>query len=305
MESTALRCSIDIGSNSINCLIAEYDSVSKVLQECYVESLVTELGRGVDATGNLQLDTMEASRNALETYCQKAKGFGIDPDRIIVTATEASRVASNASKFYNGIQSNLGLNVSIISGEKEAYFSALGASQGTTDEQILLLDIGGSSTEFVHAHLRDFKIKHSISLPFGSVRSTEWLSKGSFDTNFSKIWESMEGIESIFRGKKLLCVAGTMTSLFTMVLGGKVFSSELIHQKSAAIDQFDGFFREYSSSTGDKLLQEFPFLGKRSKAIMGGLYLASSIFGSLKTPEIICSTRGLRYGTLIDGGLSL
>ena len=123
------RASIDIGSNSLNLLLAEVLGPCE-LREIKSESFVTQLGKGVQATGVL------AEENLLETYkalahCKhEAEKLGISANNILAVATEASRVASNSTLFYEKVQRELGIVVKIISGDQEAKLSALAGRAG-------------------------------------------------------------------------------------------------------------------------------------------------------------------------------
>ena len=88
---------------------------------------------------------MEATSKALSSYVEECDKYGVPRERIIVTATEASRVANNAREFFNQMSRQLNIKVNIITSDAEAYLSTLGVLFGTdfTSEKITIIDIGG------------------------------------------------------------------------------------------------------------------------------------------------------------------
>ena len=109
------RASIDIGSNSVLLLAADLDeSGNKILSELLDLSHITSLGKDLDKTKKFHTDSMNATYNALVEYKKELKKINIFPETVLVTATEASRVATNASEFFLKIKEELGFKITII-----------------------------------------------------------------------------------------------------------------------------------------------------------------------------------------------
>lgn len=119
-----LRASIDIGSNSILLLAGDFST--STYKELLNESNVTGLGRELDKNKAFLDIAMEESFHVLKQYAKQVINIGIDPSEVIVTATEAARVANNAARFIERIKRETGLIIQIISGKGEAYFSTKG-----------------------------------------------------------------------------------------------------------------------------------------------------------------------------------
>lgn len=297
------RASIDIGSNSILLLAAEVNSSKGVIEREYLnESYITSLGKDLDKTKVFHPESMEASFKALEDCKRLLETVGIKPADVIVTATEASRVAGNALDFYARVKRELGFNVTIISSDGEAYYTALGvlSAMGEKAEDIVVMDIGGASTELIEIACKPFSIKNSISLPIGSVRATDWRSEGMFE---DKIKSILEHDFTHYQTKTLVCVAGSMTSLASMYLGAKEFKAERIEGMEIAFKSFKEFSTDLQKTNTENLLLLFPFLGKRAPMVASGALVAELIADKLGVLTIKISTRGLRYGTIITGGL--
>jgi exopolyphosphatase / guanosine-5'-triphosphate,3'-diphosphate pyrophosphatase len=294
-----LRATIDIGSNSVLLLLAQVEPYKEIAKL----SEVTGLGRGLDKTQQFSQIAMDETYEALEKYKRVCQENGLDPASIIATATEASRVAKNAPDFFNKIQSELGITIQTITGEGEAYLTTRGIlfDSNFSEDSIVIMDIGGASTELIKVNPKTFEISKSISLGVGSVRVTDWLKEGIFTNALSKLLTDHSAEIDQFHTKTLYCVAGTLTSLGNMHLGNKEFVESDVHGLKMQKEDIEKLFQKYSSFSATEFLELFPFLGKRSEAIRGGLMLTTHLVQRLKITNVVVSTYGLRYGTFLEG----
>mgnify|MGYP001438253593 CR=1 FL=1 len=216
------RASIDIGSNSVLLLAAEVNEQGMMTKEILNESFITSLGKDLDVTKRFHPDSMHATYEALGAYKKMLEGIQFPVENVIVTATEASRVATNSREFFQKIKSELGFNIQIITSEGEAYYTALGvvSSFSKENDKIVVMDVGGASTELIRMNLNPFKIVETISLPVGSVRATDWTKKGEFEDKMQAI---LSPDLSSYHTETLICVAGSMTALASMYLGQRVY----------------------------------------------------------------------------------
>lgn len=296
------RASIDIGSNSILLLAVELNQDGVIVKELLNESFITSLGKDLDMTKEFHPESMKVTYEALHEYKKKLDGINFKISEVIVTATEASRVSTNSREFFKKIKKELGFNIQIINSEGEAYYTALGvvSSLGSTSSKITVMDIGGASTELIQIDTKPFKIHKTISLPVGSVRATDWISKGEFD---SRIIEILNNDLNEFKTDTLVCVAGSMTALASMYLGQKEFVDSKIEGMMIPFSSFQDFAKDLRNTSVENLLMLFPFLGKRAPMVGAGSQVAELIGNKLKIDTIKISTRGLRYGTVIAGGI--
>lgn len=296
------RASIDIGSNSVLLLAVELGEKGEIKEELLNESFITSLGKDLDVTKKFHPDSMQATYDALKTYKELLDKIKFPVNEVIATATEASRVSTNSREFFKKIKDELGFNIQIISSDGEAYYTALGvvSSLPNAEGKIVVMDIGGASTELILINTNPFKIEKSISLPVGSVRATDWKNKNEFD---SKIYDILSPDLSEYNTDTLVCVAGSMTALASMYLGQREYSDTRIEGMSISFKSFQDFARDLQNTTVENLLMLFPFLGKRAPMVGAGSHVAEIIGSKLKIDLIKISTRGLRYGTVITGGI--
>ncbi|MBL7665584.1 MAG: hypothetical protein JNM93_10665 [Bacteriovoracaceae bacterium] len=295
-----LRASIDIGSNSTLLLAGNYQNGK--FEELANESRITGLGRGLDIDKAFIPEAMSDGLEALKEYSAICVKLGIKPEDVIVTATEASRVARNAKDYFAKIKKETGLNIQTITSDAEAYYSARGVlfDPLIKDKTIYIMDIGGASTEIIEVETKPFKIIRSISLPMGAVRMTSWLKEKNNLDKVEEIFTKFSDISS-YKTKKLFCVAGTMTSIGNMYLGHSEFVEKEVNLLELTSKDLNNVVEKYFPIAEADILKKFPFLGKRSRTIHGGMLVAKTVCDKLAVEKIVISTYGLRYGTLIEG----
>lgn len=297
------RASIDIGSNSVLLLAVELDEKGQIQEELLNESFITSLGKDLDVTKKFHPDSMLATYDALKAYKNLLDKIKFPVDQVIATATEASRVSTNSRDFFKKIKDELGFNIQIITSDGEAYYTALGvvSSLSSKEDSIVVMDIGGASTELIKIHTGPFKIENSISLPVGSVRATDWKKAGNFD---QKLSEMLMIDMSEYETSTLVCVAGSMTALASMYLGQREYVDSKVEGMQISFSSFQEFSRDLQKTTVENLLMLFPFLGKRAPMVGGGAHVAELIGNKLKIETMKVSTRGLRYGVVCTGGIN-
>ncbi len=295
-----IRASVDIGSNSVLLLACRMNKESgKIEKELLNLSYITSLGKDLDKTKQFHPESMKATYEALKDYKTQLEAIQFNPEDTIVTATEASRVATNAPEFFKKIKDELGFHITKISAQGEAHYTALGVAAAVdTTSDIVIMDMGGASTELIKVHLHPFSILSTVSMPVGSVRATDWRKEQIFEDKIQKVL----GIDfNPYKTKNLVCVAGSMTSLASMFLGHNTFQDSEIDGLVIKFDSFREFSKDLQKTNVENLLLLFPYLGKRAPMVAAASYVAELIGEKLNIETIQISTRGLRYGVLIQG----
>ena len=165
------RAVIDIGTNSVKLLVAEVDGNHVEPIEETAEQ--TRLGKGFYESQLLQPDAVVATAKAVAQFSDRARELGASSVRAF--ATSAARDARNPDSLLRAVEAASGLSVEIISGEQEAEWAFRGVSSDARFQQqpLLLLDVGGGSTEFILGHGEHKHFRQSF--PMGSVRLMEKL----------------------------------------------------------------------------------------------------------------------------------
>lgn len=301
-DPTSLKrvASIDIGTNTILLLIAEVDNGK--LKPLFEMETVVRLGEGLQKNGVLSEEAMKRGLQTLAQYlkwCQEMRA-----EIIFAVGTSALREAKNSEIFLKMSKEKLDLPIEIISGEEEAQLSFLAVAKDLKEvkEPILVVDVGGGSTEFILG--KDDQISQWISLPLGSVRFTEKfllsdpVQEGEWQRMGSEIHKLLIEIPPSQEPLSMVAVGGTATTLASVEQGLKEFVSEKIHhfvlKKEALRDQL----LLYRSKTIDerKKIPGLPI--PRADVILAGgaiLYMTMEKFGC---PSVLISCHGVRYGLL-------
>jgi exopolyphosphatase / guanosine-5'-triphosphate,3'-diphosphate pyrophosphatase len=160
---------VDIGTNSTRLLVADVED-GRVAAELDRDTEVTRLGEGVDSTGRLSDDAIERVSSTCAGYRERIDALGAE--RVVAVLTSAVRDAANGGEFRETLHRRFGFEANVISGEREARLTYRGATGWRAHEgPLLVLDIGGGSTEFVVGAGDD--VEFHVSTQIGSVRFTE------------------------------------------------------------------------------------------------------------------------------------
>ena len=161
---------IDIGTNTLRLLIAEYSADGKYRT---LESgrRIVRLGEGMSSAGRLKDEAMDRVLRVLKEFAARCSENHVDG--IYAVATSAVRDAANGPDFISRVRNETGIDVSIISGEEEARLTMLGVSSALdiSGHDALLMDIGGGSTELIMVSNGDIEFRKSTDI--GVVRFTE------------------------------------------------------------------------------------------------------------------------------------
>lgn len=229
-----LAC-IDIGTNSIRLMIADFDGFhyTNVVKELEM----TRLGFGVNETKQLDVTRMKRSADVIETYYKKSLISGAK--HVFMMATSAVRDARNSHEFNQMIQAKTGQNIDIISGDLEAEvgFKGVQIGSGDSSKNLLIIDIGGGSTELIVGDSSG--IKFSVSLNIGAVRLT-----GAYVKNDPVLLDEVIAMKNVirqeldsvidqinlFQTKSAIGIGGTATTIATMIHSIEQYSREKVHQ---------------------------------------------------------------------------
>lgn len=169
MTAPSRRACIDVGSNSVLLLAAEWtDSDWRMICD---ESIVTGLGEGVKQTGMLKPEAMARTLEAVRSFFIRAKDLGAGvPDAY---ATMAARLAKNQAEFLAAAEAQ-GTPIQVLSGDDEArlgFDSVANDPLFSAQKVLAIVDPGGQSTELAIAHRSDagWQTVFSHSFPVGTL----------------------------------------------------------------------------------------------------------------------------------------
>ncbi|PYE85987.1 Ppx/GppA phosphatase family protein [Pseudoroseicyclus aestuarii] len=331
-DPATLYAALDLGTNSCRMLIAQpkgsqfhvIDSFSKPVQ----------LGQGLEGSGRLSRAAMNRTINALRICRQKLSKHKVTRMRLV--ATEACRRARNGRAFLAQVQRETGLHLEIIKPEEEARLAVISCAPlvSTRTEQLLVVDIGGGSTELVWIDLsrvprrerpRAIMRLHAGFRPaagrFPNARVVDWISvplgvatlRDQFDdveddaARFALMsWyfeESLSGFtpygaEQARDGFQIIGTSGTVTTVAASHLGLRRYDRTKVDGLRMTSDQIDSVIRDYLV-LGPEGRRRDPRIGRdRQALIMSGSAILQALMRLWPTDRLSVADRGLREGLL-------
>lgn len=231
--SDGLVAAVDCGTNSVRLLIAQLrpdGSLAEVDRRLHL----TRLGQGVDATGRFHPDALARTLTALGDFAGQVSALGVRSVRVV--ATSAARDAANRGEFFAGVRSRFGVDAEVITGEEEAWLSYSGAVSvlGAIPEPVLVMDIGGGSTELVLG--AGGQVQRAMSADVGSVRLRERFLAGDPPLP-AEIAAAQAYIDELLdasgvefgRVASWVGVGGTATSISALVQRLPVYDRNVVH----------------------------------------------------------------------------
>lgn len=299
---------IDIGTLTCRLLIADLP-LEQPLREIRSERRILRLGEGVDQTKRLSPVAMDRVIACLQEWRNVINSYHVDA--VAVVATSAVRDAVNRDEFLERVKREAGFEVEVISGEEEARRTLLGIRSGlpagVTD--ILALDIGGGSTEFILDRPGDNPIVRSIDI--GVVRLCERLLRHDPPTDEevrqSREWVTRETRTAIagmggYGQTTFVGTAGTITSLAAMAQKLSTYEPARIHNYRLKLETIRELEQTLFSRTKTERIG-LPGLEKnREEVIAAGAIIIRTIMETFGQNECLVSDLGLREGVLIQLG---
>jgi exopolyphosphatase/guanosine-5'-triphosphate,3'-diphosphate pyrophosphatase len=304
--STRRLAGIDIGTLTCRLLIADLVSGSR-LKAVRSDRRILRLGEGVDRTKRLSEAAMDRVIRCLKEWQELIESYRVEA--FTAVATSAVRDADNRQDFLDRIKREAGLDVEIITGDEEARRTLLGIRSGlppgVTD--MLALDIGGGSTEFILDRPNQAPIARSIDI--GVVRLCERVlhhdPPEAEEIREAREWVRRETEATIAdmprsAGATFVGTAGTITSLAAMAQKLPAYEPARIHNYALRLDAIRELEQTLLSRTKAERVG-LPGLEKhREEVIAAGAIIIRTIMETLGHQTVLVSDLGLREGVLID-----
>ena len=295
---------IDVGTNSIKCLLAE-QAAGGAYQVISDRADIARLGEQFYETGRLQPEAMARNVREIARMAQAARADGADA--IIGVGTMCLRAAANAPEFVRQVEQACGLTIEILSGAEEARLGFLAATSGlpAAAQRVMVFDAGGGSTEcIVGQHGR---IEQSVSVPLGAVVLTEQHGLSAFPATASQIDGAMAVVLQQFTPRiptgmidAVIGIGGTVTTMCAVKLGLTAYNTAAIEGATVERAEVERQIALYDDKTLSER-QQIPGLHpKRADVILGGALIVKGVMELTGVDAIRVSSRGLRHGVMAD-----
>jgi len=300
---------IDIGSNSTRLLIAEVAEgrVSEVVRQ----SRVTKLGRGVDLSGQLSSEAIEATCGAIADYVELCREAGVE--QIASIATSAVRDASNGSAFVAELRERFALSARVLDGEEEARLTYAGATaEHPPTEPTLVVDIGGGSTELIvgagadvafHASLQAGVVRHSERHVSTDPPTTQELEALAADIR--ALIEAATADQPGARANAGIGVAGTPTSLASVELGLEPYDPKQVHGHTLTLVSIQHLLSELASAPLSKRAEIPGMHPDRAPTIVAGVVILVETMRAFGLERLNVAEHDILYGVAMEAASAL
>ena len=331
-DPSQLYAALDLGTNSCRMLIAQPKGSQFHVVDSFSKSV--QLGQGLEETGKLSRASMARTINAMRVCRQKLQRHNVTNMRLV--ATEACRRARNAHQFIQQVKRDTGLLLEIIEPEEEARLAVISCAPlvSTKTEQLLVVDIGGGSTELVwidishvparerpraimrlHAGFRQdpgpfaaAKVVDWISVPLGVATLRDQFADVEDDSaRFALMsWFFEESLEKFApstaeqsrKNFQIVGTSGTVTTVAASHLGLRRYDRTKVDGLRMTSDQIDAVIHGYLK-LGEAGRKADPRIGKdRQALIMSGAAILQTLMRLWPTDQLSVADRGLREGLL-------
>ncbi|MEF2899927.1 MAG: Ppx/GppA phosphatase family protein [Terrisporobacter sp.] len=286
---------IDIGTNSMRLLIADYKNNKIENRKKYIN--ITRIGQGVDDKGYITEEALERNLNALKEFADKC--IEEKCEKVYCMGTSALRDSKNGQDFVNRAKELTNIDVKIICGEEESNLGFMGVLEGAGGDKsnyILVLDIGGGSTEFIVGN--EDGIKFCKSENVGALRMTEKFitTDPISDEEFNKMSDFIEKTISSTLDKikgmhvsKLVGIGGAITSLSAMNQQLEVYSMEKVHNSVVTKKDLEKILQNLKKMTLSDKKTIKGLQPKRADIITAGVKILHIVMEKLEIEKIMIS----------------
>lgn len=305
---------IDIGTVTCRMLVADIDEEGR-LRELDREYAITNLGEGVDASGVLKPEAMSRVLDVVARYQEVLSGFERSgrPVRVTAVATSAARDARNAGEFER-LLAERGIELSVIPGAREAALSFAGASCDFLGERLLVVDIGGGSTEVVAGRAGGDPVR-ARSFDIGCRRVTEkFLASdppSDCELECARQW-TREGMRPFFEElrasgfflDRLVAVAGTATTVVAVRERMRVYDTARVHKALVTRTDLDAVSERLQSvalSERERIVGLDP---GRAPVIVAGMVILQTVLDLAGVDSFTVSESDILHGIVLDAACS-
>jgi exopolyphosphatase/guanosine-5'-triphosphate,3'-diphosphate pyrophosphatase len=293
---------IDCGTNSVRLLISSVGP-DGTLSDVRREMRIVRLGEGVDRTGRLSGAALERTRLALVDYATGLVEAGVDRARMV--ATSATRDAANADEFRTMVTGVLGFAPEVVSGDEEARLSFAGAVDGlAAPSPLLVVDIGGGSTEFVVGSPAT-GVDAAISVDIGCVRMTERHLRddpptaaqvAAAEADITAAVDRALAAVDARRAVTFVGLAGSVTTVVALALGLAEYQPEKIHHARVPVADVAEITGKLLAATRAERLATPVMHPGRADVIGAGALILRTVMERAGAPAVIASEHDILDG---------
>jgi exopolyphosphatase/guanosine-5'-triphosphate,3'-diphosphate pyrophosphatase len=310
MSEARRLAAIDIGTVTMRLLIADVSATR--IDEVVRCTDITHLGEGTNESGRLSPEALARVAEVARRYAGILAEHGVS--HVTAYATSASRDAENGADLV-AVMAESGISAKIIDGESEARLSFAGATWSAEGEGILVVDVGGGSTELVFGSaerdsagglVTDIELMRSVDI--GSRRITEMFLRADPPTHLeldaarTYVASELRTYFDAMRSKPriLFSLAGAATSLSAINMELDPYDSELVHLSCLTGPQLADLVGWLSGLTLAKRREVVGLHPDRAAVIVAGALIIESALALSGLDSTVVSEHDILYGILLE-----
>ncbi len=304
------RAAVDLGTVTSRLLVADVEGME--VSEVERRTVVTHLGEGLHASGRLAPDAIERVVSACEGFADDIAAAGAET--VVVAATSAARDAANARELVGRLEA-LGLEPRVISGDAEARFAFVGATHALEDDDVLVADLGGGSTELIFGSVRvtggerTVDIDAARSVDVGSRRVLDMFlhsdppAQGELEAASAWTAKQMRPYFDSLRSRPrtLITLAGTGTTLSAVRQRLEPYDPRAVHGSHLSGGDIAQMREMLSAMTVQQRRTVVGMDPARADVIVAGALILETILGLAGLDSTVVSEHDILYGLVLEG----
>ena len=286
---------VDIGSNSIRLVI--YEGMNRSPSILFNEKVMCGLGKGLAKTGRMDPASVERALAALHRF--KALSKQARASTMFALATAAAREASNGPDFIHQAEMILGQKVRVLTGEEEAYFSALGIVSGFHDPDGIVGDLGGGSLELID--VAGGMIGRGVTLPLGGIRLSEASGGSSAQARIvARKYLRTANVLKKGEGRAFYAVGGTWRSIAKLHMEVQNYPLHMMQGYELGFSDAMDFLSDVAAAKDGKDPAYAAISKARRNLLPFGAVALQEAIAIMKPSRIFFSAQGVREGYLFS-----
>ena len=290
---------VDIGSNSARVVIYQRTSRFGFHLIAQKKANVRISQGSFSNNGELQEDAINRAIEALKSFYQTILDY--KARKTIVVATAAIRNAPNRSKFIQKVRKEVGLNIKVIDGNKEAYFGAIATKNLLPiDSRAISVDIGGGSCDI--ALIQNKKVISTVSLNIGTITIKELFFDKNRPIKDAKkyILSEIQNIPKEFcKANQIIAIGGVLRALSKSIIEYSEYSYNKLHAFEYKFLDYSKHIQKIIKAKDNEQLEKLFIKPNRFDTIREGLLIFSTLQEYLGINNVITSGVGLREGVFL------
>lgn len=286
---------IDIGSNSIRLVV--YDALKRAPLPLFNEKAFCGLGKNLASTGRLNPEGVKQAEACIKRFLALVRIMDVVELQILATA--AVRDAEDGAAFVEALERKHRINITVISGKKEARLAAEGVFSSFYRPRGLAGDMGGGSIELVA--IEEGIIHEQTTLPIGPLRLMD-MHKNDRDRMRRHIADNMaaEGWLDALNPDHFYAIGGTFRALAHMHMAREDYPLDIVHQYTVKSGAMRKFLKEVIQSSPQEISRMPGAPAKRVEALIPGALVLEHVLDIANPVDIVFSASGIREGYLYE-----